>query len=440
MISLGIYKINNKMVYQSLKIIVKKILRSNIAKIITNTYKKALYRLIYPLYQKGLVKYIRKKEKINIVFVASSISRWRYQNIYTLLSKHPRFKTFIVIVPFFSYTKDQQKNDIITLKAHFDSLGIQCYIGDSSTNNIIKDLSPDILFYPQPYDGIFNSQYDYRHFRSRLLCYYPYAFWMSANDWSYNMPLHNYAWKLFYSTELHRKDAQRIAFNKGRNVEVVGYPNADNFILRKHYDVWKPQAKRKKRVIWAPHFTIFTDDYVTQSNFLWMADFMLELTNKYADKIQFVFKPHPRLLTELYKHNDWGKDKATSYYKEWKIRENTQLEEGEFIDLFMTSDAMVHDSGSFCVEYHYSGKPVMYIADNFEEQLKEKGEFGKLAMRLHYIGKCKEDIINFIDNTILQGEDPMKPEREQFYKKFLLPPNGKSVAENTMNVFLKAFC
>ena len=142
----------------------------------------------------------------------------------------------------------------------------------------------------------------------------------------------------------------------------------------------------------------------------------------------------------MYKHEDWGKDKATRYYSEWEKRENTQLEEGEFIDLFMTSDAMIHDSGSFCVEYHYSGKPVMYIANNFEEQLTEKGDFGKTAMRLHYVGKCKEDIINFIENVILRGDDPMKMDREHFYKKYLLPPNGKSVAENTMDVFLKTFC
>lgn len=427
------------MFFQPLKSIIKKVLKKNITTIL-KTYKEFLFCIVYPLYQKGLVMYIRRKDKINIVFIASSLSMWRYQNIYALLSKHPRFKVSIVIVPFAPYSKDQQKNDIITLKTYFDSLGIQYYLGDSTSKNVLKDLCPDILFYPQPYGGHYNYQYDYFYFKNRLLCYYPYAFWMSANDWSYNMPLHNYAWKLFYSTELHRKDAQTFSFNKGRNVEVVGYPNADNFLLKEHNDVWKPQAKRKKRLIWAPHFTIFSDGYVTQSNFLWMSDFMLELTDKYADRIQFVFKPHPRLLTELYKHEDWGKDKATRYYEEWKTRENTQLEEGEFIDLFMTSDAMIHDSGSFCVEYHYSGKPVMYIADNFEEQLKEKGDFGKTAMRLHYVGTCKEDIINFIENVILRGDDPMKMDREHFYKKYLLPPNGKSVAENTMDVFLKTFC
>jgi hypothetical protein len=106
----------------------------------------------------------------------------------------------------------------------------------------------------------------------------------------------------------------------------------------------------------------------------------------------------------------------------------------------MTSDAMIHDSGSFSVEYHYSGNPVLYIADNFEQQVAEKGELGKLAMHQHYVGKCKEDIIRFIEEVVLNENDPMKEGRKEFYNQFLLPPNGKSVAENTMDVFLNAFC
>ena len=82
----------------------------------------------------------------------------------------------------------------------------------------------------------------------------------------------------------------------------------------------------------------------------------------------------------------------------------------------------------------------MYVANNFEEQVSEKGEFGQLAMRLHYVGKCKEDIIHFIEEVVLKGNDPMKDGREDFYNKYLLPPNGKSVAENTMDVFLNTFC
>ena len=120
--------------------------------------------------------------------------------------------------------------------------------------------------------------------------------------------------------------------------------------------------------------------------------------------------------------------------------ENTQLQTGEFVDLFMTSDAMIHDSGSFGVEYHYSGNPVMYIADNFEEQVAEMAEFGQLAMRQHYVGKSKEDIIKFIEDIVLGGNDPMKEQRLRFVNEYLLPPNGKTVVQNTMDILLKELC
>ena len=399
-----------------------------------------LYRFLFPLYQKGVVWRVRHKKQINVVFVAMSVSMWRYQNLYEAISKHPRFKATIVILPGKQYTQEQQQSDKEKLINYFTEKRCQFVIdNESNKGNIIKELHPDILFYPQPYLKCFDKKYEHIAFRTKLLCYYPYAFWMSKGTWSYDRPLHNYAWKLFYSTELHRKDAQTYALNRGRNIEVVGYPNADNFLFGKHHDVWKPQDKVKKRIIWAPHFTI-KPSYVSQSNFLWMADLMLNIAEKYSDEVQFVFKPHPLLFSELCKHKDWGEKKAQQYYDKWRSTANTQLEDGEFIDLFMTSDAMIHDSGSFCVEYHYSGNPVMYIAKDFEEQVAEKGEFGQLAMRQHYVGRNKEDIIRFIEEVVLQDNDPMRDARRRFVEQYLIPPYGKTVTENTMDVLLKTFC
>lgn len=408
---------------------------------VRNFLRQIRFRVVLPLYQKILVWRLRRKKKINVVFIASTLAMWRYQNIYELMCRHRRFNASIVILPFSSYSQEQQANDVAKLKTYFDLIDIKYYVGDVNTTfDIRKQLHPDILFYPQPYINNYPPKYDYFNFRDRLLCYYPYAFWMSTGDWSFNYLFHNCAWKLFYSTDLHRMDAKKYADNKGCNVEVVGYPNADEFLYKKHCYLWKTQKIRKKRVIWAPYFLIFPGPSSHRSNFLWMSNFMLELADRYAEKIQFVFKPHPRLITELYKHIDWGKERADNYFNEWINRENTQLEMGDFIDLFMTSDAMIHDCGSFCVEYHYSGKPVMYVADNFELQVAEKSEFGKLAMKQQYVGKSEDDIVNFIEDVVLRGDDPMKHGREEFYNQYLLPPNGKTVAENTMDIFLKTFC
>ena len=82
----------------------------------------------------------------------------------------------------------------------------------------------------------------------------------------------------------------------------------------------------------------------------------------------------------------------------------------------------------------------MYVATDIEKQLEDKNDFGKLAMHQHYIGKNREDIIAFIENVVLNGNDPMSESRKKFKENYLIPPHGKSVAENIMDVFIKAFC
>ena len=404
--------------------------------------KKIVIRLL-PIYHFFLVRKLRKRKQINIVFIAMSLSMWRFQNLYNLLSKHPKFNVNILIFPCISYTEEQRMKDKQKLMQYLDENAMSYipYLEDKPNLEVLDIMkNSDVLFYPQPYWDIFPGEVGYRKFYHKLLCYSPYAFWMSKGDWSYNLPLHNFSWKVFYPTTLHKKDAMEIAYNRGRNVEVVGYLNTDNFMRKSFKTVWKFQKIQKKRIIWAPHFTISSEGFVEQSNFLWMSDFMLDIAGLYADKIQIAFKPHPRLFSELVNHKEWGYNRATYYYNQWKMSDNTQLESGDFVDLFMTSDAMIHDCGSFCVEYHYSQKPVMYIAENFEEQVSLKGEFGQLAMRQHYIGKNQQDIIDFIDNVVLKGEDPMKEGREQFKKDYLLPPNGKTVVQNTMDALLKELC
>jgi hypothetical protein len=61
-------------------------------------------------------------------------------------------------------------------------------------------------------------------------------------------------------------------------------------------------------------------------------------------------------------------------------------------------------------------------------------------MNLHYIGQDLQDIVAFIEEVVLKGNDPMKQQRLQFRNDCLLPPNGKTVAENTMDVLLRELC
>lgn len=378
---------------------------------------------------------IKKRGRANVVFTTLDVPMWRYQHLYEKMKADPRFNVSIVLTPcpFRDYEKD-----LAGLREYFQERQMPFidYDKEKGPIDIKKKLAPDILFYAQPYDHLLMPAYDFCHFYDCLLCYSPYAFWTASGQDSYNLPFHNMAWKLFYSTSMHKVDATNLATNKGRNVRVVGYTNADDFLKPNHQSPWKDikDGKHRKRIIWAPHFTIKSNTiFPPRSNFLWMADLMVNLAKETADSIQFAFKPHPSLIKLLYEEKGWGKKRADAYYDLWATMHNTQLETGEFVNLFMTSDAMIHDCASFTVEYHYSKKPVLFMSKNLSAIQEGLNDFGKKAFSLQYFGSNETDISQFIEETVLGGKDPMRPKRELFYNDYLLPPNDKSVAENIYN-------
>ena len=392
------------------------------------------YRTIRSEHDK-LVRQLRQKKQLNVVFTAIDVSLWRYQHVYELMAADPRFNVSIVLTPCIS--REHIDQDVEGLRRFFDHRHI-AYIDFNPEKpcDIRNELQPDIIFYTQPYEYLLSDVHDCRNFYDRLVCYIPYAFWTATGKLSYDLHFCNLAWRMYYSTDMHLQDARALATNHGSNVRVVGYPNADDYLSPSHASPWKDgkDGKERKRVIWAPHWTIKPKStFPPRSNFLWMADLMVRLAREYRDTVQFAFKPHPNLLTQLYEHEQWGRQRSDEYWELWRNMPNTQLETGEFINLFMTSDAMIHDSASFTVEYHFSQRPSLFVSKDRQPIIDGMNDFGKKAFQQHYFAKDEADIRRFIDDTVLKGQDPMLAQRRQFFNDYLLPPNGKSVAQNVLD-------
>ena len=235
----------------------------------------------------------------------------------------------------------------------------------------------------------------------------------------------------FLETDFHKKIAEKHARNHGVNAAVSGYPGTEVF-LRGDYnpaDVWKKQECEKKRVIWAPHHTI--DKTLELSTFLLRCDDMLALAQKYKDSIQFVFKPHPLLKFKL--QQEWGVERVNQYYSRWASMENTQLEETSYVDIFLTSDAMIHDCGSFTTEYLFTHKPVMYLThdEHFSERFNP---FGLEAFQCHYKGSSVDEIEKFLRDVVLEGDDPKASQRQQFFDNYLQPIDGEMPSEKIIHI------
>jgi CDP-glycerol glycerophosphotransferase (TagB/SpsB family) len=139
-------------------------------------------------------------------------------------------------------------------------------------------------------------------------------------------------------------------------------------------------------------------------------------------------------------HPEWGKEKADAYYDRWRNMPNTQLADGEFVNLFQGSDAMVHDSGSFVVDYLYFQKPVMYVSQDIQRAKSYANIPGQQAYDAHYIGRTCDDVAHFVEHVVLSGQDTMQARRQTFYQEFLAQPGGQSTAQNIYQDIIHQLC
>lgn len=374
------------------------------------------------------VALVAAKDRIKVVFYVLNLGMWKSDRLFRLLRQDSRFSP--VIVPYLHEKDSPEYNRemALSLRQYFLDMGYPYEEGfDLQTNRQIPvdSLGADIVFYPQPYIN------DMASLPSKaLMGYIPYSFSMSDLPELHDFLYQNICWRMFYPSQLHKDMEARYSYNKGVNVVVTGNPAADYFLEPHEVDssMWKQQDPRIKRIIWAPHHSIWKNDSLDIATFLDIAQGMLELAGKYEGRVQFVFKPHPRLEAKLYHAVGWGVEKTRAYYDQWRNRPNCNLVDGNYVDLFLSSDAMVHDCGTFIADYLYVNKPVLFLSD--KPCIERFNEFANACYKVHYHGSSLGRIEEFIQ-MVLSGEDEMLPQRTRFIEDNLSNPDGTTVAMRT---------
>jgi len=410
------------------------------------TYKDALRTRIPCLYKHMIHNAQKKaeqaaarlkgKEKIEVAFLLTIPGMWKLDYVFSRMQKSKHYHPYVVIYPYSNFKGFNEQALQETLQRTEDfikSRGYEYVIPYNQETgkweDIKKTLNPDIVFFTTPYRDV-APQYYYYHFADRLTCFVPYAF-CSLNLYAlnYHPILVNLCGLNFAETPFHLGFAQKYAASKGTNFVVTGYPGTEVYLDKDYVspDVWKTKTAKMKRVIWAPHHTIDGSDNFQVSTFLDYYEKMLEIAEQYKDQIHFAFKPHQLLKFKLIQL--WGEERTNAYYKRWETMENGQLEEADYRDLFIHSDAIIHDSGGFTTEYLFTKKPAMYLArhEHYEDMFND---FGRLSFQQYYKAYNADDIIRFLEDVLLKGNDSMKASREQFFETYLAPYNGKMPSEN----------
>lgn len=380
---------------------------------------------------------MRKKENINVCFILWNPSYWKTDSLYRLMLKHPRFNPVIAIQPNLGYTNLADRiREMEAAKAYFREKGYPV-LDECEVDGIRKVFHPDIIFSPNPYEGTADALL--KGALKELWCYVPYGFRNSEQECSFNMVTQNKYWFNFMENEYFMGIARKLMANGASNALVTGYPFVDTYYYPEQFPVsekahWKELPGNRKRVIWAPHWALSYGSILQAGTFLSIADGMLKLAEEYADRIQFVFKPHPGLRKELYKLDDWGHDRTDRYYATWAELPNAQLENGEYTHLFLDSDAMIHDCGSFIVEYLLTGKPCCYVQNR--ERIAQFNQMTNEALDTYYWADNMAGIRQFLDRVVLGGEDEKQPLRQAYAARYLTPPHGQSAAQNIIDAIL----
>lgn len=404
-------------------------LTKNLSKLYYNKITSPIKSRWYQRYKRRVLRSIASNGHIRILFFVQAISMWKYESLCNKLKEDHRFD--FVIVPFILPwdTIEEQKRTEETIVDYCKEKNFPYLIGyniDKHEYIPAKDLKADIISYTQPYNSGFHP-WLLEHFVKRCaFMYMSYGLPLDTPELN-NTLLHNVAWKIFFPNDNQKNIYLSNPVTHGENYQAVGNPFYDQLQNAKATStLWKIDNPQIKKIIWAPHHTIAANDALPFSTFLEIADDMTALAKKFEGKVQFVFKPHPYLFKRLC--SIWGKERTEKYYKEWENMPNTNYTNGKYDSLFLSSDAMIHDCAGFTQDYLFTKKPVMFLSKPGHE--KHLAPFALSCFNQHYKGRGINDIQDFINNVVLNGIDPMRASRDEFYNTKLLPPNGQSVAEN----------
>ncbi len=385
---------------------------------------------LYHILLGWIVRYIRKKKRIRFLFILQELSQWKTEMLYLAMLEHPRFEPILGIAPCIEYPGAEEKVIEYCQKKNYR------FVILNPDSRIFRQVKTDIVAHQKPYSWEINP--GHRITRNLLIpsVYIPYYLSTITEGWLVNQRPCLLAWREFIDNESCYGEWKKVQRLHGLNYAVTGLPIMDEFLIPKtnFKDTWPVEDKRKK-IIYAPHHTIGENHLqgIAYSTFLEYSQFMLQLRDKYKEQVYFVFKPHPFLYQKLIEA--WGEEKAQTYYRAWDEPGISHREENtKYISLFMHSDALIHDCGSFTIEYMYTGKPVMYLVRDSHHK-DNLNRCASMAYDLHYKAESPDDIDAFIQNVI-SGYDPLSEERDIFCKSFLTPPNNKTACDNILDAIL----
>jgi len=338
--------------------------------------------------------------KLNVFFIVMEPSLWKCRNLYDKMAVSHEFSPYVVVVP--------RLNSQDSIALYHETVNYfrsqNCNVLETRSGVKWSDLDslnikPDIEFISYPYQCTY-EKYTIVGRLNKLTCYVPYFAQVCRNYEShFNGITENLVWANFQISNYHKLICEEHSFVKGTNVVVTGFPPLDGYSSKKNNNVenlaWKGSGRVK--IIIALHHSVFNSTLMANSKFIEFSKILENLVEKYSEVVQFSFKPHPLLKDKLIASEEWGESKTNMYWDFWENSKNCQLDVGDYEDLFLGSDALIHDCTSFIAEYAYLNKPCLYLNPKVYDMLNS---YGKQGYKSHHVCNETEDIYHFVEKVI----------------------------------------
>lgn len=397
---------------------------------------------------------ILRNEKIKVVFLPISAAEWPAEYIYRAMENNEIFEPVVVPVPLIGRSRDERNKVYNQTYSYFEDNNYnlkKVYNPDTEEITGWDTVGgfPDIVIHVTPWYLNMAKEYQITNLPLSVLnISIAYGFNVATSvkgdyeeECVYNKEFFNLMWRVYTETEKDIDGYRRYELLAAENVRMSGYIKMDYFYNKHIYSedimckLWKiPEGRTSeeyKKVIIAPHFSIGDDNLLSFSTFDKNMWFYLYLAEKYNDSVSFVFKPHPNLRNALISK---GIMKSIDEYEQYldmfrRLPNADVIEEGDYLALFDTSDALINDSISFICEYMYVNKPMLFLRRE-EQRLTE---LGNMAVESQYNagGRDYMAIDKFISEVVISGKDYKKAERERVFEQELdyVRINGRNSAE-----------
>jgi len=378
----------------------------------------------YDEVKKRIFRKFSSGQKIKVGFAVIYSATFTAQKVFELMVDDDLFEPIIIVL---RGTGEDEHYLQITFNKTYEELREKYpnYVnkGYDFDKNICIDYTDqlDLIYVTSSIDSLLPSEYQARYLITKNLLpfHVPFSIFSSNHTTEiFKLETYNTYWKVFLENRLTYFNCLPHHYIDGANLVITGYPKLD-YLAECHIT-----KRTRKRIIIALQYVISTWKNRPFGSFFEYQHILKKIPYLFPD-IDFVFRPHPFLEKSL--EEKWGKEKTKVYFDKLISYKNVIISrEGDYSHIFMNSDAMIHDCESFMAGYLYTNKPVCSIHSPID--ISERfTEFGKMCFDQHYFASEPSEIIDFIKNVVVDGNDIKYESRKKFAKELMYNfPNAAS--------------